>query len=172
MTPTMAKKESQIIAMPTPERFRHAGDDWTEGNSRDRRDRVVTFLNPFDRAAERKVFTERQWRAGDKFRLCWERGDLERALASVDWGRSPSDVFGRTLLSHTEFQAHHRHQYAIAEKLLGIPTSALLRWVICDGMPFEEAGRRLGWRHRTQGVAAVVERMRDALDRLQDLWGI
>src|SRR5262245_55012756 len=58
----------QIVAMPTPERLRHA-PDWEENDARDRRHRVITILNPFPAAYRRGQFTDRQYAAGEKFHV-------------------------------------------------------------------------------------------------------
>src|SRR5262245_43280311 len=78
------KREAQIVAMPTPERLRHAAD-FEESDARDRRHRVITILNPFPAAYRRGQFTERQHAAGEKFHVHYERGGLRGALASINF---------------------------------------------------------------------------------------
>ena len=172
MKAEMAKKKPLLAAesMPTVERLKHAAD-FEENDARGRKHKVITILDPFAAAHRRGDFTDLQYGVGQKFHRHFHEGCVRGALASVSFDR----VMGGaeySLMPKTEQEAHHRQQYRNAEKLLGMETTALLRWIICDGETFQEAGARLGWRDRCRAVAAAVERMRAALDQLQELWGI
>ena len=84
---------------------------------------------------------------------------------------------GTTLLAGgmpaTEDQAYHRDAYRKSVQHLGMRTSALLQYLVCDEKPLVEVGRTLlGWANDPQARAAATERLKDALDRLADFYGM
>lgn len=179
MNKSSASLGTETFADPTPERLKHA-KTWTVGNARDKRDRTVTILDPFEAAHERGGWgikgenpriAQSRYEAGVKFRHHFERGGLHGVLSSLDLNASRTEPFGRTFLG-TDEQVHHRLQYRSAEKLLGMVETAVLRWVIVEGITLHGAGERMGWRDRKQASAAAVQVMRMSLDKLCGMWGI
>jgi hypothetical protein len=169
-----AKMKTQEVvremSIPTPERMRLAGDNYVIGSDPHRR--VVTILDPFTAAFHRGQFTQKQYDAGSKFRIHYERGGIHGVLSSVSFDGCFGGKVDFSHLAKTEDQLHHRRQFFLAEKLLGMDTAALMRRVCCEGWTLEKAGNSLHWKCRKQATAAATERLRHALDQLADLWGV
>src|SRR5262245_57706595 len=160
----MARKGARYLADVTNERVKQAGGHFEHGgrlivgSARDRRDRTVTILSPFEVAHARGTFTDGQYHAGERFYAHWSLGGMLGCLASIDLQCATFGNGGNGHLAATEAQVTHRQHYHEAEKLLGLETTMLVRWIICEGETFETAGHRLGWRDRRQASAAATER--------------
>jgi hypothetical protein len=50
--------------------------------------------------------------------------------------------------------------------------ASVVEQVACQEVSLEQAGYKLGWSSKPQAIAAATERMKAALDRLVELWGV
>jgi hypothetical protein len=90
--------------------------------------------------------------------------DLNRVFAS-----NLGDFSG---MARTENQVFHRQRYREAVEILGKIGSHVLESAVCREIALEQVGYLLGWSSRPQAYAAAVERMKNALDQLCELWGL
>jgi hypothetical protein len=156
-------------AQPTPERMRRAGTNFERGDS----GQITMRDSPLERAFARKMITQEQYAAGQKYRHHWYHAGLCDPLASID----PTRVFAADLgsfsgMTRSETQLFHRQRYREAAQAIGKIGSHVLEWTVCREMRLEQVGYGLGWSGRAQAYAAAVERMKAALDELCKLWGI
>ena len=157
----------QERARPTPERLRHASGDWDRGDT----GQITLRDAPLERAWGRGVITAEQYAAGMKFRHHWWHAGLGEAIGSVDLNRIlASDVTSFSGMAKTEAQVFHRQQYRAAVKATGTIGAKVLDAIICQEAPLEQVGYALGWGSMPQAISAAAERLKMALDRLNDLW--
>jgi hypothetical protein len=155
-------------AQPTPERIRRAGGDLERGHT----GQITMRDSPLERAFIRKVITQAQYSAGQKYRHHWYHAGLADALVSIGLGRVfATDLGGFSGMAKMESQVFHRQRYREAVQAVGKIGSHVLDWVVCREIPLEQIGYALGWSSRPQAYAAAVERTRTALDELCKLWG-
>jgi hypothetical protein len=155
-------------ALPTPERIRRAGGDFERGHT----GQITMRDSPLERAFIRKMITQAQYSAGQKYRHHWYHAGLADALVSIDLSRVFAiDLGGFSGMAKTESQVFHRQRYREAVQAVGKIGSHVLDWVVCREIPLEQIGYALGWSSRPQAYAAAVERTRTALDELCKLWG-
>jgi hypothetical protein len=161
--------EVEYRALPTRERLRHAGGDFERGHT----GQMTMRDSPLERVFARKLVTQRQYSAGQKYRHHWYHAGLSGSLGSIDVNRVFSDDLGGfSGMAKTDQQLFHRQCYRQAVQAVGKIGSHVLEWTVCREMPIDEVGYSLGWSSRPQAFAAGVERMRSALDDLCRIWGI
>lgn len=154
---------------PTPQRIRHAGADFFRGDT----GQITMRDSPLERAFARNVVSRQQYAAGQKYRHHLYHAGLCDPLGSMDLNR----VFASNLgdfsgMARTENQVFHRQRYREAVEILGKIGSHVLESAVCREIALEQVGYLLGWSSRPQAYAAAVERMKNALDELCELWGL
>jgi len=156
-------------AEPTRERMQRAGTDFVRGAS----GQITMRDSPLERALARKLITQEQYSAAQKYRHHWYHAGLCDPLAKVDLSRIFAADFGVfSGMAKTETQVFHRQRYREAVQATGKIGSHVLEWTVCREMGLEQAGYALGWSGRAQAYAAAAERMKVALEQLCELWGI
>ena len=159
---------------PTPERLRRAQGFVERGNLGRGRTGVVTMRDsPIERALARKNMSEPQYTAALKYRHHWYRAGLASPLSSVELNRIfACDLTNFSGMAKTETQVFHRQRYREAVQHIGMIDAAVVEQVVCQEISLEQAGYKLGWGTKAQAIAAATERMKGALDRLVELWGV
>jgi len=142
---------------------------------------ITIRQNPIERAIRRGTFTDRQGRAAEKFYMHWYRAGLAGHMGSAD----PLKIFGSSgdysRLCATEMAEFHYNRViralaAIEERMDAAGfrkdhARQLMGSVICQEIPFAEAGQKLGF---TGTAAEVMARtyMRGNLNILIKEWGL
>jgi hypothetical protein len=161
---------------PTAERLRHARGLVERGNPGKGKGRtgVVTMRDaPIERALARKIINQAQYTAAIKYRHHWYHAGLASPLSSVELNRIfAADPTNYSVMPKSEAQVFHRQRYREAVQHIGITGAAVVEQVVCQEISLEQAGYKLGWVAKPQAIAAATERMKAALDRLVELWGI
>lgn len=158
----------------TPERIRHAQGFVEKGNLGKGRTSIVTMRDaPIERALARGIISQAQYTAAVKYRHHWYRAGLASPLSSVELNRIfATDLTNFSGMAKSEAQVFHRQRYREAVQHIGMTGAAVVEQVACQEIPLEQAGYRLGWGSKPQAIAAATERMKAALDRLVELWGV
>jgi hypothetical protein len=158
----------------TPERIRHAQGFIERGNLGKGRTGIVTMRDaPIERALARKIVSEAQYTAAVKYRHHWYRAGLASPFSTVELNRIfAADLTSFSGMAKTEAQVFHRQRYREAVQHIGIIGAAVVEQVVCQEISLEQAGYKLGWGSKPQAIAAATERMKAALDRLVELWGV
>jgi hypothetical protein len=153
--------------LPTPERMRKAEGYFVKG------DTGMTTLRdaPLERLEATRVITPAQYSAAIKFRHHWHNGGLSPRFSAVKLDGMP---FSQSIagMPETEWAIHHRDQYRVAIRLLGMRRGMVVERISAWEWSAVEVGRALGWKDEKQARAAAVEILRDGLDALAGLWGI
>src|SRR5262247_1823432 len=103
-------------ARPTPERIRRAGADFERGDT----GQITMRDSPLERALARKVITQEQYAAGQKYRHHWYHAGLADSLVSVDLNRVfATDLGGFSGMAKSEQQVFHRQRYREATQAAG-----------------------------------------------------
>jgi hypothetical protein len=170
--PEPPKKSADIL--PTPERMAKMEGFFSRVKDRDGSSYVVARDAPLEILHGKQVIEGRQYDAGKKFYHHWYRSGLSERFAALNLA---SGVFGvggfAGGMAVNEDQAYHRDAYRKSVQHLGMKTSALVQFIVCDEKPLVEVGQNLlGWNNLPQARAAATERLKDALDRLADLYGM
>lgn len=158
----------------TPERMRQAQGFVERGNLGRGRTGIVTMRDsPIERARARNVINQAQYTAAVKYRHHWYRAGLASPLSSVELNRIfAKDLTSFSGMARTEAQAFHRQRYREAVQYIGVIGASVVEQVACQEISLEQAGYKLGWGSKPQAIAAATERMKAALDRLVELWGV
>jgi hypothetical protein len=158
-----------LRAEPTPERIRRAHGAFERGDS----GQITMRDSPLERAFARKLITQEQYSAAQKFRHHWYHAGLSDPVAAIDLSRIfKTDFAGFSGMAKTETQMFHRQRYREAVQATGKVGSHVLEWTVCRETGLEQVGYSLGWTVRAQAYAAAAERMKAALEELCRLWGI
>ena len=128
---------------------------------------------PLEIMAAKKIITERQYDGLGKYRIHWFNGGLSATLG----GMNPSHIFAKDItnfsgMAKTERQVFHRQQFRAANQVLGLRGTWVVGKIVCEEATAEQTGRLMGWNNRPQAVAAATQALRDAADRLCQLWGM
>src|SRR5262249_37271096 len=135
---------------------------------------VVTMGDsPIERALARKNMSEPQYTAALKYRHHWYRAGLASPLSSVELNR----IFARDLtnfsgMAKTETQVFHRQRYREAVQHVGMIGAAVVEQGVWPEISLEQGAHKVGGGTKAQAIAAATERMKAALDRLVELWGV
>lgn len=113
--------------------------------------------------------TQRQFDAGERLRMDWERGQLSQRV-TMSWDAAPvarsrngsGDAIG---LNISQLDARRRFEAAVAEAGHGL--SDILWRVVCAGEGMREAESALGWPARAGKLVLSL-----ALDRVADYYRI
>ena len=142
----------------------------TTGTKRARRSVTVNLVeSPLGWLYARGHIARRQFDAGEKLRLDWERGQLAARL-TMAWDAAPV-VRGRDGrgpapdLSDGQIDARRRFQSAIAAAGPGL--ADILWRIVCSGEGMRDAETALGWPARAGKVVLTI-----ALDRVADFYRI
>lgn len=113
--------------------------------------------------------TQRQFDAGERLRLDWERGQLSQRV-TMAWDSAPvtnsRGGSGEAMdLSSSQLDAKRRFEAAVAEAGPGL--SDILWRVVCAGEGMREAESALGWPTRAGKLVLCI-----ALDRVADYYRI
>jgi hypothetical protein len=156
-------------ARPTTERLRQAGTDFVRGET----GQITMRDSPLERALARHVLTRPQYAAGQKYRHHWYHAGLCDPLASISLDHIFAGDLGNVSgMARTENEVFHRRRYREAVEVIGKIGSHVLESAVCREIALEQIGYMLGWSFRQNAYAAAAERMKDALDKLCELWGI
>jgi hypothetical protein len=128
---------------------------------------------PIEMMLSRKIITEKQYQGLGKFRIHWFNGGLSPKLGGID----ASHIFAKDIsnfsgMAKTERQVFHRQQWRAGNNAMGLRGSWIVHKIVCEEVSAEEAGRAMGWNNRPQAVAVATQQLRDAADRLCQLWGM
>lgn len=165
----MAKAE---LIEPTPERLSKAEGCWYK--ARDKRGQIVggtvVYDAPIERMRDQKIISDQQYDAAMKFYAHWY-GAGQVGVKAIDYSRSKAEeVFGN--LDPSEAHEFHVRKYREACKELGIRGDFVMRAIVCAQMSPVSVGNQLGWNNDPQARAVATELLKDALDRLRNLWGM
>lgn len=140
------------------------------GAKRARRSVTVNLAeSPLGWLYSRGHIDRRQFEAGEKLRLDWERGQLP-ARVTMSWDTSPvsrgrAGPGGAPDLSGSQIDARRRFQAAIEAAGPGL-TDILWR-IVCSGEGMRDAETALGWPARAGKVVLTI-----ALDRVAEFYRI
>lgn len=144
---------------------------------------VITIRqSPIERAVRRGTFTERQGQAAEKFYQHWFRAGLAGSMGSAD----PLKVFSTSMdfsrLCKTEMGEFH--WFRVKEALATIDekmdaagfrsdhAKSLMWLIICQEIPFEEAGYKIGFGDKDAAKTMARTYMRANLNILIAAWGL
>ena len=161
------QKDPRILAeKPLPQ------DGWERGKARARKrpTRSVTVNlseSPLGWLHARGHLTDRQFDAGEKLRMDWERANLSPnitmrwSVAPAASNRGPSS----DMLNQTEAQIAAKQRFDQAMDFVGKDLSDISWRVICGGEGVPQAEKDLGWPARSGKLVLKI-----ALDRLGDFY--
>lgn len=139
-----------------------------------------SLADPFDALRNRQILDRRDrgrngllWEAGMRFRRHWDGGRLD-GLTAFDFGRECVDGGrGPQGLTPTEAATRHRTAYRKASAAVGGRLLPYLAGVVIDGHPAGALCHLVSdTAHPRTAEALVVERLREALYRLAEHWGM
>ena len=117
----------------------------------------------------RGLVSARQFDAGERLRLDWERAQMERST-TMRWDAPPTGKVARgapQALDPTSAQLSAKLRFEAAVEAVGPGLSDVLWRVICAGEGMRDAERALGWPARAGKLVLGL-----ALDRLADFYRI
>ena len=157
--------QSRLLAeRPVP------GDERASGRSRAARSVTVNLAeSPLGWLFVRGHVCQRQFDAGERLRLDWERGQLGSKV-TMAWDGAPvanrrGGSGAAADLSSAQLDARRRFEAAVAEAGPGL--SDILWRVVCAGEGMREAETALGWPARAGKLVLGL-----ALDRVADYYRI
>ena len=158
----------------TPERLRHARQG---GEARVDAQGMRRLGEPFDLLQARRLLDRDDpgtnallWQAGDRFRGHWHGGRLD-PLTAFNFGRESVDG-GRTVpTGPTEAAIRHREALRQAQAAVGPRLLPYLVGVVVDGRTVADLRPLVtDTGHARTAEALVLDRLREALHRLCELW--
>lgn len=158
----------------TPERLRHA---LAGGEARVDAQGVRRLGEPFDLLHARRLLDREDagvnallWQAGDRFRGHWHSGRLD-PLTAFNFQRESVDG-GRTVpTGPTEAAIRHREAFRQAQAAVGPRLLPYLVGVVVDGRTVADLRTLVtDTGHARTAEALALDRLREALHRLCDLW--
>lgn len=113
--------------------------------------------------------SRRQYEAGERLRLDWERAQLDPRV-TMAWdaapiSRSRGSAGAAPDLSGSQVDAKRRFEAAVSEAGPGL--SDILWWIVCAGEGMRDAESALGWPARAGKLVLTI-----ALDRVADYYRI
>ena len=158
----------------TPERLAQAGRG---GESAVVRAGVRRIADPFDGLRSRNLLdrldiaaNETLWHAGDRLRRHWHRARLD-GLSGIDLGRPSVDGGGRGDLAPSEAAQRHRDEVRRACDAVGPRLMPYVAGVVIEARPVAALRTLVGdTAHPRTAEALALERLREGLHRLCDLW--
>lgn len=121
---------------PTPERLRHANDNYL------RVDGVVRVTDtPIDRMLKRGEITPAQHAAGEAYRSEWQAAGLS-PLGAVDYGRVQVD--GKTPISTSDFRMMARDRFNRSNRAMSTAEKAVVNSIVLHEQTLFTAGRMAG----------------------------
>jgi hypothetical protein len=170
--------EYRELGGPTAERLMKSGGDFEVGDDK-RGTRVYRFQDePLERAFARRAIHPSEYTALQRFKHHWYHADLAPHIGSVDLNRIFAPDFGSMVgMARSERQAHHRHQYreacrVIAEHPDGHRIKIVVDSVVCSENSLEVAGFAIGYSSPFRARAGAVKRLCSAGDILSRFWSI
>jgi Domain of unknown function (DUF6456) len=115
----------------------------------------------------RGYLTDRQFDAGEKLRMDWERANLSPSV-TMRWDVVPlasSRQHSSAKLNQTEAQIAAKHRFDQAIEFIGKDLSDISWRVICGGEGVPAAEKKLGWPARSGKLVLKI-----ALDRLGNFY--
>ncbi|HEX4767577.1 MAG TPA: hypothetical protein VH414_15005 [Lichenihabitans sp.] len=163
----------------TPERLVEAR---RHGSARIDAAGVRRLADPFDTLRARNLLdrvdiaaNEALWHAGDRLRAHWHGAhfdglsafDISRPMVDGGAGRAPS------ALNPSEIAQRHREHFLRAQAAVGPRLMPYAQRVVIDGEPVSALRALVGdTSHVRTAEALALERLREGLHRLCDLWGM
>lgn len=161
------KKDPRILAeRPLPQ----DGQERGKASARKRPARSVTVNlseSPLGWLHARGHLTDRQFDAGEKLRMDWERANLAPNI-TMRWDAAPSASnrgSSSGMLNQTKAQIAAKQRFDQAINFVGKDLSDISWRVICGGEGVPEAEKVLGWPARSGKLVLKI-----ALDRLGDFY--
>ena len=112
------------------------------------------------------------WQAGDRLRRHWHMSRLD-GLAGFDFTRESVDVSPGQGLTPSEAALRHREAIRAAMQAVGPRLWPYVAGVVLDAQPVVELRALVSdTGHARTAEALVLDRLREALHRLCDLWGM
>lgn len=166
-------RRERDVGAPTAERLRHA-DGAVEVGDDGQGTRVYTLRDaPLERMQSRGALEPKEYSALMKFKAHWVHAGLTPSIGSIDLARVfAADPLGYSGMAKTERQVFHRQRYREAVQHIGLRAALVVERVVCAEQSLETAGFALNWKTPAQARAAATELLRDAGERLAQLWGI
>lgn len=162
----------------TPERLKQArigGSATVDGQG------VRRIAEPFDVLRARHLLdrtdaavNEMLWQAGDRLRGHWHRGMLD-GLSTLDPSRPSVDGGGGGpgALNPTEGAMRHRQHWHRAAECVGARLFPYVEAIVVAAQPIGALRRLVGdTAHARTADALALERLREGLHRLADLWSM
>ena len=155
-----------LIERPLPQ----DGKEREDGKNRKRMARSVRVNlaeSPLGWLHSRGHLTDRQFDAGEKLRMDWERANLAPSV-TMRWHAVPLASDSRhasTELNQTEAQIVANHRFNQAIEFIGKDLSDISWRVICGGEGVPAAEKSLGWPARSGKLVLKI-----ALDRLGNFY--
>lgn len=155
-----------LIEKPLPQ----DGQERGKGKARKRMARSVSVNlaeSPLGWLHSRGYLTDRQFDAGEKLRLDWERANLSPSV-TMRWDAVPIASGSRhssAKLNQTEAQIAAKHRFDQAIEFIGKDLSDISWRVICGGEGVPAAEKTLGWPARSGKLVLKI-----ALDRLGNFY--
>jgi hypothetical protein len=113
------------------------------------------------------MVTERQFEAGERLRLDWERAQMEPSV-TMRWDAPPTGRVARgapDISDPTTAQISAKRRFEAAVEAVGPGLSEIMWRVICAGEGMRDSERALGWPARAGRLVLGL-----ALDRLADYY--
>lgn len=112
------------------------------------------------------------WQAGDRLRRHWRGGRLD-GLTAFDFTRDSVDTSPMGATSPSEAAVRHRAAFRAATDAVGHRLMPYVTGIVIDARPVAELRPLVSdTGHARTAEALVIERLREALHRLCDHWGM
>lgn len=138
--------------------------------------------SPIERGVRRGRFTEQQGRAANKLYMHWYRGGLAGSLGSADLGRIFAGDGQFSGMPKTEQEMFHRQRFRSAIRCVddkmraaghkGEDAVKVLYSVVCEDIPLEQAGARIGYLERQRAIVHATVLVKCGLNILIGEWGL
>jgi hypothetical protein len=162
------RRNRLLVERPLPQdgRDRH-GAGGGKGKIAARSVTVNLGESPLGWLKARGLVTERQFEAGERLRMDWERAQIEPSV-TMRWDAPPTGKVARgapDAPDPTTAQIAAKRRFEAAVEAVGPGLSQIMWRVICAGEGMRDAERALGWPARAGRLVLGL-----ALDRLADFY--